>query len=103
VQRAQHTITVMGSWQAVRAIIRCISGAVVQRNVMDVDTCTTADTEAMYRVVLDIDVMNRARSEDFADLNEVIRSVMVRGCSRSWAVFIGLLSNTTIATKAIPP
>jgi hypothetical protein len=70
----------VGGWQAVRTLVRGISGTIIQRNVMNVDACTAANTEAMYRVVLDVDVVNRARSKDFADLNEVIRSVMVSGC-----------------------
>jgi hypothetical protein len=42
--------------------------------VVDVDPCAVADTEAMNRVVLDVDIVDRARSEDFAKLDEVVRS-----------------------------
>lgn len=40
---------------------------------MDVNTGTIADAEAMYWVILNVDIMNRAVPKHFTELNEVVR------------------------------
>lgn len=64
----------MRSRETIRAVVGCIAGTVVQSDVVDIKPSAVANTEAMNGVVLDVDVMDCARSQDFAELNEVIRS-----------------------------
>jgi hypothetical protein len=45
--------------------------------VVYIDSRAITDAEAMDWVVLNVNIMDRARSEDFAKLNEVVRSVGV--------------------------
>jgi hypothetical protein len=52
------------SGEAIGTVIGCIARAVVECNVIDVESCTVADTEAVYRVVLNVDVVNCARPEN---------------------------------------
>jgi hypothetical protein len=46
--------------------------------VVDVNASTVADTETVYRVVLNVDVVDRAGSKDFAELDEVVRPGQIR-------------------------
>jgi hypothetical protein len=48
----------MGSRQAVRPFVWCVSSTIVQRNVVDINASAIADTEAMHRVILDVDIMD---------------------------------------------
>jgi hypothetical protein len=54
----QCTIAIVGSCQAVRARVRCISSTVVERDMVNVNASAVANAEAMNRVVLNVDVMN---------------------------------------------
>lgn len=54
----------MRSGQAIGTVVRCIARAVVECNVIDVKSCTVADTEAVYGVVLDVDVVNCTGSKN---------------------------------------
>jgi hypothetical protein len=57
-----EAVTVVGSGKAVGAIVGRVSGTVIQRDVIDVQTYAVADAETMYRVVLDVDIVDGARA-----------------------------------------
>ena len=57
-----EAVTVVGGGKAVGAIIRRVSGAVIQSDMVDVQACTVTDAETMDRVVLDVDVVDGARA-----------------------------------------
>lgn len=40
---------------------------------INIKSCTVTDTEAMDRVVLDVDIVDRAVAKDFTEFDEVIR------------------------------
>ena len=44
---------------------------------VNVDPSTVADAEAVDRVVLDVNIVNRTGPKDLAQLDEVVRSVNV--------------------------
>jgi exosome complex RNA-binding protein Rrp42 (RNase PH superfamily) len=50
--------------EAIGTIVGCIARAVVECNVIDIKSCTVADTEAVYGVVLDVDVVDCAGSKN---------------------------------------
>jgi hypothetical protein len=79
-------ITVMRSRQAIGSLVGCVSSTVVQRDVVNVESSAVTDAEAMNRVVLYVEVVDRAGSEDLPNLNEVIR-----------------LRKTPVTTQTIPP
>lgn len=79
------SIAVVCCRKAVGAVVGRVSVAIVQRNVVDVQTSAVADTEAVHRIVLDVDVVYGTLSKHL-HLNEVV-----------W------LGNASVATKAIPP
>ena len=54
----------MRSREAIGTVVGCIARAVVECNVIDIESCTVADTEAVYGVVLDVDVVNCAGSKN---------------------------------------
>jgi hypothetical protein len=58
---------------------------------VNVNASAVTNTEAVNRIVLDVDVMNRAGSKDFAELDEVVRPFM-------WSV-IDQLYRTTVLTS----
>lgn len=43
---------------------------------MNIDAGTIADAEAVYWVVLNVEIMNRAVSKHFTELNEMVRPVI---------------------------
>jgi hypothetical protein len=81
-----EAIAVVRSRQAVGTLVGRIASTVVQGDLIDVQSIAVADAETMDWVVLDIDVMNRTRSENLGKLDEVVG-----------------LRNTTITPKPIPP
>jgi hypothetical protein len=94
----------VGCWKAIRAVVRCVASAIVQRDVIDIKVGTIANAEAMNWVVLDVDVMNRAVSKHFRELDEVVRSVvLVRNIECTNTILSDSLSDTSIASYTIPP
>lgn len=47
----------MSSRKAVGAIVWCVSGTVVQGDVVKINTRAVADAETMHRVILNIDIV----------------------------------------------
>jgi hypothetical protein len=65
--------------------------------VVDINTCTVADAEAVHGIVLDVDVMDRARPKDFVHFNK-----MVGSCG--WSVVLQSTSgHTHFATPPLLP
>jgi hypothetical protein len=60
------------SGQAIGTVVGCIARAVVECNVIDVESCTVADTEAVNGVVLNVDVVDCARSENRFEFDEMV-------------------------------
>lgn len=54
----RRTVAVVGSCQAVRACIWCISSTIVERDMVNVNSSAVANAEAMNWVVQNVDVMN---------------------------------------------
>jgi hypothetical protein len=54
----------MRSREAIGTVVGCIARAVVERNVIDIEPCTVADTEAVYGVILNVDVVDCARPKN---------------------------------------
>jgi hypothetical protein len=69
------TVTVVGCWKAIGAIVWRISSAVVQGHMIYIKASTVANAEAVNWVVLDVDVMNGAISKHFCELDEMVGSV----------------------------
>jgi hypothetical protein len=65
--------------------------------VVDIDTCTVANAEAVNRVVLDVDVMDRAGSKHFVHFDEVVGPFL-----RSVVSYI-MNGNTHFATPPLLP
>lgn len=57
-RRKIEAIAVVRCRKAIGAIVRRVSGAVVESDVVDVEAGTVADAEAVDWVVLDVDVVN---------------------------------------------
>lgn len=85
--------------QTVGAVVWRISRAIVEGDVMDVDSRAVANAEAMNRIVLDVKVVHRAVTEDFAELNEVVGS----GGSVSAMRLLPHIRQTHFATPPLLP
>lgn len=95
----------MRSGQAIRTSIGCIACTVIKHDVIYVYTSTIANAEAVNRVVLDIDVMDRAISKNLAELNEVVGPISTLSIIEYMMVLprIDLLGKASVATKTVPP
>jgi hypothetical protein len=79
-------IAVMCCRQTVGAVVGRISGAVVQRDVVNVQTSAVTDTEAVHWVILDVDVVDGTLPKNLLQFDEVIR-----------------LGDAAVAADTIPP
>jgi hypothetical protein len=69
--------------QSIGPRIGCVTSTVVQSDVVDVKSGAATDAEAVHRVVLDVDIVNRAASQNFAKLDKVVGPGRVSLCSNS--------------------
>lgn len=67
-----------------------------------IQTSAVADTETMNRVVLNVDVVDRARTKDLGELNEMVRPSRVLVMNLIY-VSSHSLFDAAVATEAIPP
>ena len=54
----------MRSREAIGTVVGCIARAVVECNMVDIESRTVADTEAVYGVILNVDIVDCARSKN---------------------------------------
>jgi len=80
------SVAVVRSRQALGPLVGRISGRVVQGNAVNVQIGAVADTETVDRVVLDVDIVDRALSSHILHLDKVVG-----------------LGSTSIAAESIPP
>ena len=66
------TITVVRGGQAVGTSVRCVSSTVVQCDVVNIKPSAVGNSEAMDRVILDVNIVNRTGSKNFGELNEMV-------------------------------
>jgi hypothetical protein len=69
---------------------------------MNIDAGAIADTEAMNRIVLNVNIMDRAGSENTFQFNEVVGSVK-QSVTESSTSRADVLRHTAITSKPIPP
>lgn len=65
-------VAVVGGRQASRAVVGRVSGTVIERDVVDIETGAVADAEAVDGVVLDVDTVDNALAEKLGELNKVV-------------------------------
>ena len=62
----------MRSREAIGAVVGRVARAVVEGDVVDIEAGAVADAEAVDGVVLDVDVVDGARSKNRLELDEVV-------------------------------
>jgi hypothetical protein len=72
--------------------------------VINIKVCTVTDAEAMNWIILDVDVVNRAISKHFCELNEVVGSVsLVSNVNCTHVSSSDSLGDPSITSYTIPP